>query len=303
MSTVSLYALTPLGAPIENAVLRVLSVAGALVTEVTTDVSGKAGPIALPDASYLVAPYKQGVVWSPVPWSLVVSADAEFDITGEVVSLPTATDALRCRVWGILRDPFGTPVKGVRLVFRAMDDSILAGGDMIIKDGHTESDQKTGAVDVELYRGLTYMIYVPTLLYDKDWQGTTDLEDGGFSAKIREVPDQASVSLGNLLLPRPARILFSVPAVSVGVGVTDCSTSLIVRQTNTIDSQTAENESITYASSDVAVATVIVQSNGTIQIIGVSQGTATITATRNNYPPAVSPSDAITVDTFTITVV
>lgn len=300
--TINFYVKTALGAVIAGALVRIFTTAGVFVTEGTTDGSGKAGPFLLPDGDYEVAAFYQGAVF-PLPFAVTVSQDQDYDLEGTLPTAPTATDALRCRIYGVLRAPSGIPISNAVVIFTPQEDAVLMGGDPIYGDVRRKTD-KNGVLDVELYRDLKYHVRIPWIRAHYLWAGFTagELEKEGFMSKVLCVPNQSSLNFGDFLMPRPARIQFSTPAVSLAVGASNYDESVSVLLTNGVTSETAELDYLEYKSSDENVATVAVSSDGSMQICGEGAGTATVEVVRKDTSPTVNPDTALVVDSFTITV-
>lgn len=300
--TINFYVKTTLGALVENALVRVFTTVGAFVTEATTNVSGKAGPLVLADGSYELVVSKQGFVF-PTPYVLTVSADGDFDLTGTAPTTPTASDPNRCRIYGVLRSPSGAVLKGATIVMSPLTSRMIAGGDVIVGDVRRQTD-KNGVLDVELYRGVSYYVRVPYLQAAYSWTGSNveKLEEEHFTDMERPVPNQSALDLASFLWPQPARVQFSSSSVTLAAGSADSSIKASVVETNGVVASDARTEALEYKSADNAVALVSVAVDGTITINGVSPGTTTISVTRKSYPPTTIPVQGLTVDSFTITV-
>ena len=170
--TINLYAKSSLGPFIEGVLLRIVTTSMVLVTEGTTDVNGKLGPLLLEDGTYLVAAHKSGCVF-PAGTSLVVSADGAYDIIGTVSTLPTATDPNRCRVYGSFCDPKGINHTKGWLNFTPVVPGLVVGNKSI--HGVATALPNNGIIDIELYRDTYYLVTMPWPFPKSPWKGTAAL--------------------------------------------------------------------------------------------------------------------------------
>jgi len=185
-----------------------------LVTSGVTDVNGQAAFL-LPDASYDVRFYKQGVSILPKqPQRIVVDFGSlvgnTFIATGHVTALPESIDPVLCRISGYVRGPDGSFLKGMKLAFLPASDLNVIGGNVVHPQlpMHISSDED-GYFDFTLLRGLQYAGYITQV--DK----LIDVQP--LELDIR-VPDLPALPLDALLFPLPVSAVFSVPTITLPVG-------------------------------------------------------------------------------------
>jgi hypothetical protein len=216
-----------------------------------------------------------------------------FSVQGQTRSLPTATDPRMCRCSGYFVDMSGRPLANMDIHFipvcynedqadlsPLVVDGIGVMGDKIIT--RTDAD---GYVEIDLYRVAEVSALVQGFAH---------------SRRVIKVPDASSVSLLDLLFPVVSEITFVPNPLSVAVS----AYSDVVLTIMSSDGQTLDplDRDVVFTSSDVGVATVQLQEDGTLRIMGVASGATTIEATRSDTSIVTFPDQPVTYTALAITV-
>lgn len=261
---------TSMATPIPNVLVKIYNVAGTVFyTQATTDENGVAAFL-LESQSYSSRFYKAHVSFEQ-PQLLDIIADAglagnTFDVQGDVLAPPIATDPRLCRASGFFRDLTGAPKKFLDLHFIAQFSPILLEGDAIFTERVAIRTDEKGFACLDLIRFATYSAYI---------------EGDENSARCINVPDSASVNLPDLLLP----VVDSVTFIPVGPYVVGVGTELVLTPSvMTSDKRPLDGiaaADVGWSSSDNQVLGVSTTAN-TVVLRGVAPGTANLVATRLN---------------------
>ena len=277
--------------------VKVFTSLGVFVTEFTTDGSGESGVILLPDGDYHAVCFKQGTSW-PAAFAFEITQDGQVELNGIVLTLSTATDPLRCRVQGWMRDfsgnviPFGT-IRTTPLTNGPMGVSF----GVLFADGTHRAD-KNGWIQFELMRGLKYMVGFPSIAEPFFYRPTEVSGDTWFASKVFDVPNQSALALEDFLFPVPVRVFWSSAVVNLTVGGS-VDLDVEVLRANGIQVEDMLCDELSYASTDTGVFTVETVDKNTLRLKGVSAGTETIEVTRtrdtNRLPEPTLVVDALSV--------
>lgn len=295
--------------PVAGVVVQVYTTVGVLVTSGLTNGSGSLS-FALPDATYNLLFYKQGVSILPrQPQQIVVdsmAASNNFTVTGHVSTLPESPDSLRCRISGTVLGPDGTPMLDMRLSFKPVTDFQVVGGNMVSVQAQSEDfPDRNGYYQFDLIRGMAYTGYII---------GIEQFPLLGIAPAALNVigPPTPSMSLTNLLFPLPVLVAFSVGSISIPLaGGPDGSLTLGTFHYSDGSSSGTDFSSRTqqppfatllYEYSDPTLFSVIL-SNGCTQVTPYKVGTGTVTMTRKISKSIFWPDPpAFTSQTLAVTV-
>jgi hypothetical protein len=230
-------------------------------------------------------------VWSPAASSPTGTND--FDVKGETFAMPVAIDARLCRASGFFKDATGRPLPG-------LDISLINDFKPAIVDGYGVLGSKVqirtdddGYVEVDLYRGGEYRAMVQSLqAAEEDTTGAIVFD------RELVVPDQASVSIIDLLFPVVDEVTWSPVSLAVGESV-DLIPVVIGSDARTLEGTACED--VLYEMADTDVATVSALADRLV-ITGVSSGSTELMATRRDQTVVFIPDAGITGSPLAITV-
>lgn len=296
--------------PIASVVVQVYTTLGVLVTSGTTGMDGAAS-FSLPDATYNVLFYKQGVSVLPrQPQQIVVDSlqiSNNFLVTGHVSVLPESPDPLRCRVSGHLLGVDGLPTHDLRLSFRACPDLTVVGGNLLVSPQSQIEVPSTpdGYFQFDLLRGLKYTAYL---------RGVDKFPMLGIDPAALSVigPPLPAMLLANLLFPLPVLVEFSQDSISIPLaGGPDGSATLgTITYSDGSSSGTSPSSrtqqppfaTLNYVYSDPELFSIIL-ANGSTQVTPYKTGTGTVTMVRT-LPKAIfwDTPPSFTSETLTVTI-
>lgn len=268
---VDVYVNDTLDDPISGVVVAVLdSVTTAEVATATTDGSGKAAfllPGSGPGIEYSVRFYKLGVRF-PNPRTISVLEPATspnvFEVEGDALTIPAATDPRICRCTGRFMSMAGTPLVGQLVqvsqlhapneeVPKVVDANIVA---QQVEIKHTDAN---GFVTFDLYRtGIYVVMYAGN--EDQTW--------------VILVPDQARWNLIDLIHPYPTRIEWDDVSVAVGESIV---TDVNLKFSDDDEENTDLSKWLTLEF-DASKVEACLTGTGTISITGREAGTHTVVA-------------------------
>lgn len=180
--------------PIEGVLVRVYGADNlTLYTESVSDSSGHVG-FTLYTNTYNIRLYKFGVGFKqPQVLEVLESGLNVFDVQGEVITKPSATDSRLCRASGYFRDITGAPQANVDIHLIGEFNPILLEGAAVLSERRVVRTDKDGFACVDLIRGACYNATV---------QGFED------SQRQVLVPDLASANLPDMLFPVVSQVTF-----------------------------------------------------------------------------------------------
>ena len=256
--------------PVEGMIVRVFDESNVnFFGQDTTDSSGRVG-FTLFTQTYNLRFYKFGaqvkqpqriVVSEPSPGgSQVVS----YQVSAEVFVQPVANDPRLCRASGFFRDITGAPQRTLDIHFIGQFSPILLEGAGVLSERRSVRTGEDGFVWIDLIRGAKYTATV---------QGFEDTQ------RTISVPDLSSCNLPDLLFPVVQEISFSPSGpLSVKAGQSLTVTATILDSSGV--PLLANGGDVTFTSSDPSVLAVSVQSPQTLELRGLSKGSASLLASR-----------------------
>jgi hypothetical protein len=284
-------------APIVGAVVSVYDMATGVVLagQATTDADGLAAfslPGGDPSKIYEVRAYKQGVVFGgykrievvePLPTGAPQNFNT-FDVTGNIMTLPVATDPYLCRCTGrfvnFSNQPiFGATVRIITKVDPGMQTPKVLNGSMVSAEVADLKTDANGFVTVDLPRGGEYYI---------TFSGETD------SLWNFKIPEQASANLIDLIHPAPVLAIWDQDvapgdAITVQVGET-VDVPLTVRFSDYEEKTESLSQWILLMNSSDSVVTL--EFDGSVaRLTGLASGAAVVTVEGKPeaYPSRVPP--------------
>lgn len=255
------------GAPLSAVLVKVFDAGGVVVHgESLSDQDGIAYFLLPAGATYQARLYKQQVRFKlPKFFSVLSGEPNSFDIEGELLIPPTATDPRFCMASGYFRHVDGRPYEGLRIHLTPMFSPVYVDGAGLTTEGTTLVTDKTGYVQISLLRFSQYLAVV---------EGVED------RAQVIEAPDLPSANLLDMLFPVVSRIRFEpnpVPTeLVVGQPVTLTPLVLMASGASYFGTRT---DKLLWESSDNSLLEVAVEQD-TITLRAVQAGLAELRATR-----------------------
>lgn len=270
---------------IEGLTVRFFDTLGVFVTSAVTDATGTA-TVDLPDADYDLTFFKQGVsINAGMPQRITIDA-ADLDVPpntykviAHIATLPEATDPLQICISGSIMDAAGNPTKDGYLVLQPCVETGVLSTKVLTPQSQLRVDpDENGEYKFFLLRGLRYraIFYMIEQLFQKE---PPELEV--------IAPDLPALSLHDLLFPVPINATFTPNTLaltagdpeddSIGYEVTYSDGSV---NTGGQRPDSPPHTAISASSDDEAVATVALQTGGTVLVTPVAAGTANITIVR-----------------------
>jgi hypothetical protein len=284
---VDIFVLEQDGNPIQGVVVRLFDSSGvALTTQGVTDVDGLCSFL-LPSGDLTVRCYKFSVAFG-APTTITVLEDQEnsFNLYGEIVQVPTASDSRLCTAYGYFRREDGAPNANVDIHIIAKFDPLLLDGSAVMPSRIAVRTDINGYTQVNLIRNGQYDVII---------QGDRDL--------MRQVtiPDLGSVNLSDLLFPVVDRVSFDVNEPwDIPIGSSIAVTPTVYLSDGTVLEGTALND-VTWTSSDNTVMSVATSSD-VLTLLGLSAGISVLSASRRDYTIIRIPDSPITGQPVSVTV-
>lgn len=303
--TVRVYAVDESSDALSGVLVQVYDDGGSFVTQNITSVVGSDAYAeftlngSVPAVDYTIRLSKTGVafdgllgddsktpqaiaVYDP-PASAPVTGTNNFEVQGQTFTRPASSDPRLCKASGYFKDASGRARPDLDIKFILQFDPLIVDGDAVVGYqvlGRTDSD---GYFEVELYRNGSYQAIVESL---------DDIP------RDVVVPDSSSVNLVYLLFPYISSVAYSTDPVTVAVDAT-VDITLTITTTAGVVLDPVDGDVI-FESDDTDVATVQLTSDGSLRIMGISSGTATIEATKVDetivaIPDSTLPSLSVTV--------
>lgn len=255
--------------PVEGAVVRLFDSTGTTpFGQAITDVNGVASFLLPAPATYQARFYKSLVSFTQ-PQLLdvqVAPATNEFSVSGHVFAPPEAVDPRLCRCSGYFVAPNGAALPNVDIHIIAKFDPILFQGKAVMGERIRLTTDADGYVQVDLIRFGQYEITV---------QGIEDC------VRIIHVPDQPSANLPDMIFAVVAQVTFDPPGpYSFPIGVDN---EIVVTPTayasdgRKLDGTAIED--IAWSTEDASIA-VVLPSDKTLTLRGLSSGTTSLLASR-----------------------
>jgi len=284
---VDIHVMDQLGDPISGVVVRFFGADGsALETQGVTDANGVASFL-LPSGAFTVRCYKFAVAFgAPTQITVLEGWINGFNLYGQTVERPLASDSRLCTAYGFFRRENGSPYANVDIHIVAKFNPLLLDGSAVMPGRLSVRTNVIGYAQVNLIRNGQYDITI---------QGDRDL------ARLVTVPDEASVNLPDLLFPVVDRVTFDVAAPwAIPVG-----SSLDVLPTVYLsDGRALEGSAlgdVAWSSSDDTIVCVIAGTDK-LTLRGLRSGVATISAARKDYTIIRIPDSPIVGQPVSVTV-
>lgn len=203
-----------MGDPVEGALVKIYDPTGTtFYTQALTD-SGGVASMLLETLDYSMRFYKfqAGFVQPQHLTVLAAPAVNSFDVGAEPFVLPIATDPRLCRCSGYFRDLDGSPKRNLDIhIIGQFSPILLDDAAVISEERHLRTDDE-GYAQIDLIRGAQYLGRIEAL--------GSAMQNSSSDLRCINVPDQASASLPNLLLPIVERVV-PLPAGPYALAVGD----------------------------------------------------------------------------------
>jgi len=294
---VDIHVADQMGSPIEDVLVKVYDPTGTtFYTQALSNAAGIASML-LETLDYSMRFYKfQAGFTQPQQFTVLAAPETNsFNVLGEPFVLPIATDPRLCRCSGYFRDLDGSPKRYLDIhIIGQFDPILLDDAAVVSEEKHLRTDEK-GYAQIDLIRGAKYWGRIESL-------GAAMTTDGSATdLRCISVPDQASTSLPNLLLPIVGKVV-PVPAgpyvLTVGGEIT--VTPKVYDSAGVLLEGTA-NADVQWKSSDGAILKVTVAQD-TLVLRGIAPGTAQLLAERKDSSIIKIPNVPITGQPVDVTV-
>lgn len=180
--------------PIQGVVVKVLSKDGKqVVGQATTDAQGLVQLLLPGNSRFQVRFFKFGVSFPGAMLVDVVHGLNAFQVVGQVYQYPSSTDNRLCMASGFFRTPTGGVARSVDMHFIPKWNPILLEGSPIMTERVSIRTNASGYAEISLVRFGQYDVTI---------EGMDDYQ------RVISVPDEPSVSLGDLLFPVVTTITF-----------------------------------------------------------------------------------------------
>lgn len=275
---------------VDGVVVRVYDATGTtLITQATTgDVLSGAVEFTLngddPAVLYQLRFYiAGGAIPSPQyievysPPALAPTGANNFEITAELLDLPTSANPRLCRASGYIWRADGRPNKGVDVAFIPCFRPLVVDGHGILGERVNVRTDANGYIQVDLLRSGLYLVTIESL------------ED---TQRQIVVPDRASINIMHLLFPIIGAVAYD-PAgpFTVSVGSSLELTPTITATDFRVLEGTA-HEDVVYSTDDPSIASVEIRSDKVV-IYGIAAGTTTLRVSRRDTSIVYIPDPGI----------
>ncbi len=279
LQAVDVYAVDPDDNFVAGVVINVYNADGSsLITQETTDSDGRAAFLLEQDTTFQLRFFKHAYSFSnPLYIIPLVASLNVFDVACFSLAAPAATDARLCTASGYFRDITGRPLRNTKLTFIPQFKPFLL-EDSVVLTGHVNvTTDASGWAQIDLVR---FGIYECTMHAKEDY------------VRCIKIPDQASVSLPDLLLPLVTEITFDpeVPTSYVA-GDEDVTVTPTIRWTDGSDGIVGD---VQWSSSDPNVLAVLPAGDGSLVLRPLAAGTAEVRAVRADNSIIRIPDPGIT---------
>jgi len=297
--------------PVEDVRIRVFDAGDLFVTELDTDAAGEADVVldGVPDPglNYIIRLFKSGWQFTAgvtqviqVQEPLVSPETNIFDIEASTPVIPESSHPDMCLISGFIGNSARQPLNKVQMRFLPQlkePTAFVSGfpfpGDPTVVDGVSlVSDVKFGTNEA----GYIEILLPRAGFFDCHIYG---LETPGVQI-IQQIyiPDAASARLEDILFPYVVSLEWDLSSIALAVGETAILTpTLVTSNLQTIVNGTAIESLMNFASDDEAVASVVLQEDGTLSITALKAGSANISGAReaDTWAPRRPPVDALVI--------
>ena len=315
VETVKVYTTDQDGNPLAGVLVRVFDLTGA--TFITQQISSLVDGLAVADfsldgdatpISYTIRMSKTGVAFdgslgdiSKSPQMIAIYSPPgtnpnNFDVRGETFIRPAATDPRLCRCSGFFRDISGRPLVGLTItIINEFSPTVMDGCGVMGTQVEIQTNDD-GYVEVDLYKNGKYIAWVPSTAVTDD----PEQQHAMAFPRYMTVPNSSSANLPDLLFPIVDSIDFGVDSVSIGL-LESVDLFPVVMATDGRTLIGAAVGDVIYSVSDAAVVGI---SSGALKVtlVGITPGTATLTAVRADQSIVKIPNTPISGQPITITV-
>lgn len=280
---------TPSALPVEGVLVKVYDSTGtSLITQGTTGSDGLVGFLLEAGYDRQLRFAKFGVaIKSPLLIEVLEAPELNaFEVEGELLTVPVATNPRFCRASGYFLTSAGTPHTYLDMSFIPKFDPVILEGRGVVHERVTIRTDSNGFAQIDLIRFAKYSVQM---------EGYED------SLRCIAIPDSSSVNLPDLLFPVVSRVTFDPSGpYSLGVGDTlEIVPTVYASDGNTISG--AASEDVLWSTSDKDVAVVEV-SQTKLTLRGVGTGVATLDVVRLDNSIVRIPEPGITGRGVAITV-
>lgn len=317
IEAVRVYAVDQNNAPLEGVLVRVFDASGTnFITQGLTSILGQDAYAEFdldggdPPIEYTIRLYKTGVAFDGSlgnenkavqriaiysPPQNAPSHSNYFRIRGETFDLPAATDPYLCRATGFFRDASGRPLSGLSIILINQFKPTIVDGYGVLGAKISLVTDTDGRVSVDLYRNGIYKAYVESVQ-------AAHADPAGAIVFMRDVhvPDRSYANLIDLLFPVVSEIVWPIDSINIRIGETiELKPTVKCTDGRILDGVAVED--VTYLTRDKSVA--IAQAlRDKIIVLGVSEGSTVLTASRRDNSIMVLPAFVIKNATINITV-
>lgn len=289
----------PSPARLDGVVVDFYDTGAVFQTSGTTDVNGEV-QVSLPDADYDLMFFKVGVTVLPKqPQRITVDSLLPniFEVTAHVRTLPEVIDTTMCTVSGTIKGVGGN--KAIhRLIFEPVLDLIVQGGQIVAPFHRVEfTSDENGYFQFQLLRNTKYLAYYvfPQDLFKR--------QPGKLNV---QTPNGPTVDIRDFLYPIPINMTFSATTISLVAGSgPDESIDADLTFTDGVIRAVYGTDwaGISLTIDDNTIVTPLLTDAGTLRLIPMKAGTATITTVRE-IPTTVffDPLPAYVSNTVVVTV-
>lgn len=304
--TVTIYCYDQGSALLDGVLIRVFDSTGAtFITEgITGSVISGAVEFTLtgdnPPEQYTIRMSKIGVSFTgelgdenKSPQSITIYSPAsasptgtnDFEVSGVVATLPSATDPRLCRCSGYVVNYSGQPLADVTIRIEGIKSPLIVDDILVWGNSLNATTNSDGYVEVDLYREGEYKAMI------------AGLED---EYRPIYVPDRSSFNINHLLFTVVDSVTYSPASVSVAEDAEqDVTVTVVASDLRTLEG--AASEDVTYTVADENVASVEVAEDKLV-VRGIAAGSTTVTATRKDTTIVQLPEATITQTPLAITV-
>lgn len=275
----------------------------ALIASATSDSAGRAAfslpGSTSPGVSYEVRFYKLGVIFANPKQIQVIEpvvTNNDFDMSGTLLTLETATDPNCCRCTGRLLDFSNRPLSNILIRIVAQADLSgqipkVVNGNLISAEAMNLRTDSNGFVKVDLLRGGQYWV-----MYSGEDDNTISIT----------VPARSSVNLIDLMYPQPVSLVWDPVAAPGNAVSTTVGNAIIVGGTLTFSDYSSITVNFTPFLTFTPANTAIVSTAGTstgVSITGVAPGsTSIVVGVASGLFPSRVPNYSISAPNLTVTV-
>jgi hypothetical protein len=278
-----LFVIDPEKNPLEGVTARLMSADGKKVhSQHVSDAHGHIGLLLPAPNTYQVRFYKFSVSFGPILIDVrEAPAKNNFNVYGEPVVWPMASDPRLCVASGFFRDVTGAPKSFQDLHFVADFSPFVLDNATVANERRSIRTDEKGWAEISLIRCAIYGVTM------EGWQD---------QFRRVTVPDRSSVNMAFLLFPRVDRIESPADTFVVRKGKTvEVPVAIFTTDERKLDSI---NTDVIWTSSNESIFIISTRSLNSLTLTGVGRGSANLTARRmpnmqGGDPPVYYPDTPI----------